>query len=202
MLVLSKKGIIKSLEVDLLCLAFLGLGEPACFHSELCFLVSGSKHEIQLSSQLTRAIRTPWSELISSTISLLSWQRLSFWSSLSTIGINFAQFFYIFSSSWIIVCTVPTLTSICALIVSIDTRRSLSMKFFIWPINSGLLTPLILPHLSLYLTDSLPSLNLLCYSKTEAWFMQDCPKAVRSIPYVSVAFLFKFKTEFYCISFF
>ena len=27
-----KKGIIKSLWVDLLCLAFLGLGEPACFH--------------------------------------------------------------------------------------------------------------------------------------------------------------------------
>ena len=39
MLVLSKKGIIKSLWVDLLCLAFLGLGEPACFHWELCLLV-------------------------------------------------------------------------------------------------------------------------------------------------------------------
>ena len=36
--VLSKKGIIKSLWVDLLCLAFLGLGEPACFHWELCLL--------------------------------------------------------------------------------------------------------------------------------------------------------------------
>ena len=30
-----KKGIIKSFWVDLLCLAFLGLGEPACFHWEL-----------------------------------------------------------------------------------------------------------------------------------------------------------------------
>ena len=30
-----KKGIIKSLWVDFLCLAFLGLGEPACFHWEL-----------------------------------------------------------------------------------------------------------------------------------------------------------------------
>ena len=30
--VLSKKGIIKSLWVDLLCLTFSGLGEPACFH--------------------------------------------------------------------------------------------------------------------------------------------------------------------------
>ena len=34
------KRIIKSLWVDLLCLAFLGLGEPACFHWELCLLVS------------------------------------------------------------------------------------------------------------------------------------------------------------------
>ena len=32
---LSKKGIIKSLWVDLLCLAFEGLGDPACFHWEL-----------------------------------------------------------------------------------------------------------------------------------------------------------------------
>ena len=38
------------------------------------------------------------------------------------------------------------------------------------------------------LTDSLPSLNLLCYSKTDARFMQDGLKAVWSIPYVSVAF--------------
>ena len=36
--VLSKKGIIKSLWVDLLSLAFLGLREPACFHWELCLL--------------------------------------------------------------------------------------------------------------------------------------------------------------------
>ena len=74
---------------------------------------------------------------------------------------NFAQIFRIFSSSRIIVCTAPTLTSNCALIVSIDTRRSLSMKFFIWPINSGVLSSLRLPHLSSSLTDSLPSLNLL-----------------------------------------
>ena len=38
----QKKRIIKSLRVDLLCLAFLGLREPACFHWELCLLVSGS----------------------------------------------------------------------------------------------------------------------------------------------------------------
>ena len=32
--------------------------------------------------------------------------------------------------------------------------------------------------------------------------MQDIPKAVRNIPYISVAIFSKFKTEFYCISFF
>ena len=47
---------------------------------------------------------------------------------------------------------------------------------------------LLLPHLSSSLTDSLPSLNLLCHSKTDARFMQDAPKSFWSIPYVSVAF--------------
>ena len=55
----------------------------------------------------------------------LSWQRHSLWCSQSTLGTNFAQIFRIFSSSLIIVCTVPTLTSNYALIVSIETRRSL-----------------------------------------------------------------------------
>ena len=100
-------------------------------------------------------------------------------SALITLGINFAQIFRIFSSSQIIVCTVPT--SKCALIVSIDTRRPLSIKVFIWSINSGVLTSLLLPHLSLSLTDSLPSLNLFCHSKTHARFMQDGRKAVWSI---------------------
>ena len=63
-------------------------------------------------------------------------------------------------------------------------------KFFIWPINPGLLTSLLLTHLSSPLTDSLPSLNLLCLSKTDAWFMQDAPKGAWSIPYVSVASFF------------
>ena len=56
------------------------------------------------------------------------------------------------------------------------------------PINSGVLTSLLLPHLSSSLTDSLPSLNLLCHSKTDARFMQDAPKSVWRIPHVSVAF--------------
>ena len=94
-----------------------------------------------------------------------------------TLGTNFAQIFCIFSSSRIIVCTVPTQISNCALIVSIDTRWSLSMKFFIWPINSGVLTSLFLPHLSSSHTDTPPSLNLLCHSKIDARFMQDAPKA-------------------------
>ena len=94
-----------------------------------------------------------------------------FWSSLRTPGTNLAQIFRIFSSSRIIICTVPSLTSNSTLIVSLDTRRSLFMKLFIWPINSGVLTSLLLPYLWSSLTDSLPSLNLLCYSKAHARFM-------------------------------
>ena len=55
---------------------------------------------------------------------------------------------------------------------------------------------LLLPHLSSSLTDSLPSLNLLCHLKTEARFMQDGWKAVWSIPYVSVAFFPSLKQNF------
>ena len=60
----------------------------------------------------------------------------------------------------------------------------------------------VTPHLSSSLTDSLPSLNLLCHSKTDARFMQDGRKAVWSIPYVSVAFFPSLKQNFiaYCSS--
>ena len=106
------------------------------------------------------------------------------------------QIFRIFSSSRIIVCIVPILTSNWALIVSVDTQRSLSKKFFIWPINSGVLTSLLLPHHSSSLSDSLPSLTLLCLSKTDARFMQDSRKAVWSLPYVSLAFFPSLKHTF------
>ena len=66
----------------------------------------------------------------------------------------------------------------------------------LWAINCGLLTSLILAHHSSSLTDYLPSLNLLCHSKTHAQFMQDCRKAVWSIPYVSVAFFPSLKQDF------
>ena len=49
--------------------------------------------------------------------------------------------------------------------------------------------------LSIYL-DSLPSLNLLCHSKTDARVMQDAPKVVWSIPYISVAFFPSLKQNF------
>ena len=42
----------------------------------------------------------------------------------------------------------------------------------------------------------MPSLNLLCHSKTDAWFMQDGRKAVWSIPCVSVAFFPSLKQNF------
>ena len=56
--------------------------------------------------------------------------------------------------------------------------------------------PLLLQHLSSSLTDSLPSLNLLCNSNTDARFMQDDQKTVWSIPYVSVAFFPSLKQNF------
>ena len=58
------------------------------------------------------------------------------------------------------------------------------------------MTSLLLPHLSSSLTDSLPSLNLLWHSKTNAQFIQYGPKAVWSIPYVSLAFFTSLKHNF------
>ena len=62
------------------------------------------------------------------------------------------------------------------------------------------MTSLLLPYLSSSLTDSLPSLNLLCHSKTDAQFMQDAQKADWSIPYVSVAFFPNLKQNFIAYS--
>ena len=58
------------------------------------------------------------------------------------------------------------------------------------------LTSLLLQHLSSSLTDSLPSLNPLCHSKTDAQFMQDGRKAVWGLPYDSVAFFSSLKRNF------
>ena len=56
--------------------------------------------------------------------------------------------------------------------------------------------PVIIPHrLPAFFESLMPP-------KTDTWFMQDGPKAVWSIPYVSVAFFSKFQTGCYCISFF
>ena len=71
-----------------------------------------------------------------------------------------------------------------------------TLSLTLWPINCGVLTSLLLPHLASSLTDSLPSLNLLCNSKTVARFMQNDRKAVWSIPYVSVAFFPSLKQSF------
>ena len=54
------------------------------------------------------------------------------------------------------------------------------------------LIPLIIPHR----LPSLPSLNLLCHSKTDARFLQDAPKAVWSNPYVFVASFPSLKQNF------
>ena len=69
-----------------------------------------------------------------------------------------------------------------------------------WPINFDLLTSLLLPHLSSSLTDSVPSLNLLCHSKTDARSMQDGRKVVWSITYDSVACFPSLKQNFIAYS--
>ena len=69
-----------------------------------------------------------------------------------------------------------------------------TLTLTLWPINSGVLTSLLLPHLSSSLTDSL---LFLCYSKTDVRFMQDGRKAVWSILYVvSVVFFPSLKQNF------
>ena len=73
---------------------------------------------------------------------------------------------------------------------------TLTLSLTLWPINSGVLTSLLLPHLLPSLTDSMPSLNLLYHSKTDARFMQGGQRAVWSIPYVSVAFFPNLKHNF------
>ena len=77
-----------------------------------------------------------------------------------------------------------------------NSLKTSTLNLTVWAINSGVLTSLLLRRLSSSLTDSLLSLNLLCHSKTDARFMQDAPKAVWSISYVSVAFLPNLKKNF------
>ena len=47
---------------------------------------------------------------------------------------------------------------------------ALTLTLTLWPNNSGVLTSLLLPHNSSSLTESLPSLNLSCQSKTNVRF--------------------------------
>ena len=98
-------------------------------------------------------------------------------------------------------CHCPDLTSAslfrrCLSLNSLKNLNIVTLSLTLWPINSGLLNSLLLPHLSSSPTDYLPSLNLLCHSKTDARFMKDGWKAVWSIPYVSVAFFPSLKHNF------
>ena len=76
---------------------------------------------------------------------------------------------------------------------SLKNLNIVTLTLTLWLISSGVLTSLVLPHLSSSLTDSL---NLLCHSKTDARFMQNAPKAVWSIPYISMAFFPSLKQNF------
>ena len=95
-------------------------------------------------------------------------------------------------------CHWPDLTSVGLFRgnLFVNSLKTSTLTLTLWPINSGLLTSLLLPHLSSSLTDSLPSLNLLYHLKTVARFMQDGRKAVWSIPYVSAAFFPNLKQNF------
>ena len=134
--------------------------------------------------------------MISSTISLLSWQLLFFRSSLSTLGTNFAQILRIFSSSLIIVCTVPTLISNCALIVlyrhtTVLIHEILYLANQLWYSDFLTLpTPLIIPHrLPAFLESLMPLRN---WCSIHAY----TPKAVWCIPYVYVALFPSLKHNF------
>ena len=62
-------------------------------------------------------------------------------------------------------CVYNSHTDIKLCTYGLYRHTTVLMKFFIWPINSGILTSLLLPHLSSSLTDALSSLNLVCHSK-------------------------------------
>ena len=76
-----------------------------------------------------------------------------------------------------------------------------TLTLTLWSIHSGVLTSILLPHFSSSLTDSLRSLNLLRHSKTDTRFMQDDRKQSEAF-HTFLQRFYKFKKEFYCISFF
>ena len=84
----------------------------------------------------------------------------------------------------------------------LNSLKPSTLSLTLWPINSGVLTSSLLLHLSSSLTVYLPSLNLLCHSKTDARLMRDGRKAFWSISYVSAAFFPSLKLNFiaYCSS--
>ena len=157
-------------------------------HASTWNSVSWSLGHRSRSSFHRRATKTAGSELIGSTISLVSWQRLSFWSSLRSLGkklrenLPYLQFLanncvYNFHTD-IKLCTycLYRLTAVLIHEILYLANQLWCSDFFTPP------TPLIIPD------RLLAFLNLLWLSKADAQYMQDDPKAFWSIPYVSVVF--------------
>ena len=76
------------------------------------------------------------------------------------------------------------------LLNSLKNLNIVTLTLAFWPINSGVMSSLLLQHLLSSLTDSLASLNLLCHSKTDARFLQS--EAFHTF----ACYLSKFETEF------
>ena len=197
--VLSKKRIIKSLLVNLLCLAFLGLGEPACFHWELCLLVIAVDLAFIVGHQSIKNYGI-WIDKLDHLPAVMT-----------------TSFFLIFSEHpWDKLCAnlphLQFLMSNCVYSSHTDIKQCtyclyrhtmvliheiLYLPNQLW--CSDFLTPpilLIIPHRLPAFLESLMSLKNWCLIHAR-WSKSSLKHSIRFCGIFS-----KFETEFYCLSFF
>ena len=194
---LSKKGIIKSLWVDLLCLAFLGVGEPAYFHWELCLLVSDpasiAGHQsikncviwIDQLDHLPTVMTTSFFLIFSGHL----WEKLR----ANLLHLQFLASNCVYSSyTDIKLCTYCLYRHTTVLIHEIlYLANQLRCNDFLTPP-----TPLIIPYRLPALLESFMPLKNWC-SIHARWSKSSIKHSIRFCGIFS-----KFKIEFYCISFF
>ena len=197
--VLSKKGIIKSLWVDLLCLAFLGLGELACFYRELCLLVIAVDPAFIAGHQSIKNCRI-WIDQLDHLPAVMTTSFFLIfsehpWDKLCTnlLHLRFLVNDCVYSSHTDIkLCTYCLYRHMTVLIHEIlYLANQLWCSDFLTPP-----TPLIIPHRLPALLESLIPLKNWC-SIHVRWSKSSLKHSIRFCGIFS-----KFKTEFYCISFF